>query len=688
MDLSGLNPEQRRAVEHDTGPILVLAGAGSGKTRVITMRIARMVLEGVRPESILGVTFTNKAAAEMRERVAHLIPPDKARKVTLGTFHALGAQILRSEIGALGFDKRFHILDEGDRRRVMRQVLKELNLAENGEARVLQIVSKAKSARLPPAQLPEARYNPEMPRAQRVYDLYNQALRNLNAVDFDDLLLLPTQIFEQFPEVREKYRHRYRYVLVDEYQDTNPIQMVFLQQLVAPPHFNLMAVGDDDQSIYRFRGAVADNILKFGEAFENGATLVALEQNYRSSSTILALANALISLNKVRHDKTLWSDLGAGQPVELKELGDEWEEADWIARDIRATAHAKEISYDRFAILYRSNTQTPSIEESLRKLEIPYRVLGGQSVFDKKEIKDVAAYFQLVLNPRDDLALRRIVNFPTRGVGIKTLTALDQQARDRDVRLAEVVREAAFGVGDVAAKANMIERAKVALREMFTSLDKARAALTGGGSGVKPEALTEVLEELVTDLGLERAIKASERNPNVAMIRWRNVEDMFERVGRGKNAETAWGALEDFVQLVALESSAIANESEDDVRNHVTLTTIHSSKGLEFPHVYLCGMSDDLMPHKKSVAESGGLAEERRLAYVGITRAKERLVMTWSRITVYRQDRIRRGRSPFLEDLPEGLWVERVNDGPTEYELEQEAKNVDRFAAMKALFAK
>ena len=678
MDLSSLNPPQREAVAHNHGPVLVLAGAGSGKTRVITTRIARLIGSGVRPENILGVTFTNKAAAEMRERVAALIGEEVAKRVNLGTFHALGARILRAESEKLGFDRRFHILDDGDRRRVMRGVLKELGLVDRGEQQLLSIISRAKGARTTPAQLPDARFNPEMPRAQRAFDQYNQALRNLNAVDFDDLLLLPTKLFEDFPDVREKYRQRFRYVLVDEYQDTNPIQMKLLEQLVGPPHYNLMAVGDDDQSIYRFRGAVADNILKFAEQF-HGAKVIALEQNYRSKSSILNLANAVISLNAARHPKTLWSDLGEGYPVQVVELPDEFAEADFIVQKIRELKETLECPYERFAVLYRSNSQTASLEESLRKFDVPYRILGGQSVFDKKEVKDLVAYAQLVLNPRDDLALRRVINFPTRGIGTTSLAQMDQTARSSGRRLADVVHDVARN----GAASPLSERAKAALGEFYDALDRARGRLRTAG----PTDVSEILRGLAADIRLEAAVRASEKNPNVGHYRWKAVEDTVNRLTHFTRGDTGWATLEEWVQLVALETSAASKESEEELRHKVTLSTMHSSKGLEFPVVFLCGASDDLLPHAKSIEEARAAAEaeERRLCYVGITRAKERLFITWARIAHVRNERFRRQRTRFLEDLPKGLWVESASDEPSDYEKKLDERNAQGFAGLRAL---
>ncbi|MCB9506492.1 MAG: UvrD-helicase domain-containing protein [Myxococcales bacterium] len=652
----------------------MLAGAGSGKTRVITTRIAYLISRGVAPENILGVTFTNKAAAEMRERVGHVVPRDVAKRVNLGTFHALGVRLLRAEIGHLGFDPRFTILDEADKRRVMRDVLKELRLgADRSEQRVLAIVSKAKNARTSPARLPEAKYNPEMPRAQKVFDLYNRQLRNLNAVDFDDLLLLPTRIFDERPDVRDAYRERFRYVLVDEYQDTNPIQMHLLSQLVGPP-YNLMAVGDDDQSIYGFRGAVADNILRFGDHYP-GTTVVALEQNYRSVGAVLDLANAVIAKNTARHPKRLWSQYDSGEPVRLVEYDDEHAEAEGIAELIVRTARDEGRAYDAFAILYRSNGQAASLEEALRQQSVPYRMLGGQSLFDRKEIKDTLAYLRLLLNSRDELSLRRVINFPPRGVGVMTLSRLDERAKEQGRRFGDVVFEALDEPGAIEPKA--VDK----VRELFRLLDTARTRLrTAPGHD-----LSEIARDLVKGLRLEEAVRSAEKNPNIARIRWQGVEELLDRLDTFAASRSAWAALDDYVQIVTLDTSNTGRERDEEGEPRVTLATMHSSKGLEFPIVYLCGLNDGVLPHENALDEgSSGVAEERRLFYVGVTRARERLTLTRYRLREVRGSRERCPQSRFLEDIPPGLLD--LSDAPAVASAEeQRATNAMNFARMRAL---
>lgn len=649
IDLDRLNSEQRRAVEHDTGPILVLAGAGSGKTRVITTRIAYLVQKGVRPENLLGVTFTNKAAAEMRERVAHLIRDDASTKVTLGTFHSLGAQILRRDIHRIGYHKQFTILDEADKRRLLRDILKEVGLAPKSATarRVLSIISKAKNAMTTPARLDEARYNPEMPRAQRLYSAYQEALVALNAVDFDDLLLLPVRLFREHPDVRERYRQRFRYTLVDEFQDTNPIQLALLQELVGPPH-SIMAVGDDDQSIYAFRGAVADNILHFGRFFPNPVT-VALEQNYRSVGAILDAANAVIAHNAKRHPKQLWSALGDGRKVLFAELDTDVAEADWIARRVQLQAQREQRPYDEFAILYRSNGQASTIEEALRQYDIDYRLLGGQSVFDRREVKDALAYFRLLVNPRDEMAIRRVINTPNRGVGTTTLAKWDKVARAEERRLADVLREATEA-GEVGGKA------EAGLRELFDALDTAKKGLRA----TSVEGLPGVLRKLLERVRYEQWLQKNEASAAIADVRWRIVNDMIQRVAE-QPGESAFAVLDEYVQKVTLNTNP--SEGADAHVGKVVLSTLHSSKGLEFPVVYMVGMNEGTLPHENALKDGRGAeAEERRLCYVGMTRAKQSLVLCRGRNVIVREMREPRERSRFIDEIPLELLRFRSKD--------------------------
>ena len=663
IDLSTLNPPQRAAVTHRDGPLLVLAGAGSGKTRVITFRIAHLVDNGVPPGNILAVSFTNKAANEMRERVAGVLGPERARRVHLSTFHALGAQILREQIERTGFKRPFSIVDEGERRRIIRQVLKELRLdgTKAGAANLLNLISRAKNHMCSPAGLREARFNPEIPRAERVYRLYNDALRNLNAMDFDDLLLHPTQLLFEHADLREAYRRRYRFIMVDEYQDTNPLQLKMLEQLVCPTDRNLVVVGDDDQSIYGFRGAASDTILRFDKTFP-GARVVTLEQNYRSVGTVLAAANAVIANNSARREKTLWSELGDGRTIRAVSVETPADEADFVAGWIGKQADLERRPWSDFAILYRANPQAGDHEDALRRRHIPYRVVGGQSVFDNKEVRDLVAYLRLVMNPLDELALRRIINVPTRGIGTTTLTRLVETAAEQQRPLWTVLL-------DQARSGDLRERVAAAVLDLADAITEARNALEGQDiSRLEPALL-----HLIDRIGLERAVHAAEANPNVARARWRVVERLLNGLSRLRGAD-AMAALERWVTDISLEAPS-TDEDEDDHRNKVTLLTIHASKGLEFPVVFMVGMNDDFLPHWRAKEEPGGIEEERRLCYVGMTRAQQRLVLTHSRSVLTSKERRRLKPSPFLGEIPETLIETRIlRRNPDAEEREQKAR--------------
>lgn len=670
IDLSTLNAPQREAVTHLDGPMLVLAGAGSGKTRVITTRIGWLLSQGVRAENVLAVSFTNKAAGEMRERVAAMLGVHAARQVHLSTFHALGAAMLREDIDALGYQRPFVILDESDRFRTVRDILRELRLGGTGrtEARVLGIISRAKNAMCTPATLPEARFNPEMPRAQRVFDLYQQALRNLNAVDFDDLLLLPVRLLRERPDLREKYRQRFRYLMVDEYQDTNTIQLALLEELVRRERANLVVVGDDDQSIYAFRGAVAGTILAFDQRFP-GARVVTLDQNYRSVGSILRAANAVIGHNDQRREKNLWSALGAGDPIPCLAFPTEADEAEWIVDRIRRVAVRDGRRWRDFAVLYRVNPQARILEEALRAQRVPYRIIGGQSLFDRKEVRDLLAWLRLLLNPRDELSLRRIVNVPPRGIGTRSLAAIDQHARDHDLPLLDAMRATLVD-------GSLSEPAREGVAQVLRALDDARSALRSAPA----EELSAIVERFLTAVSLEKAILQGERNPKIARVRWQIVQDLIEDIERA-TGDTARARLDTFVASVSLDPRP-SSEDEDD-QDCVTLLTIHSSKGLEFPVVFLCGLSEGLLPHQRAIDEHA-VPEERRLCYVGMTRAQERLVLTRARFTRRRNERIPQKPSRFLDEIPAELRIDRTIAHATESETEKHARADRGFAAILA----
>ncbi|MBU6159523.1 MAG: UvrD-helicase domain-containing protein [Myxococcales bacterium] len=674
VDLSTLNPPQREAASYLDGPALVLAGAGSGKTRVITHRIAWLIAQGVRPENILGVTFTNKAAREMRERVGHLLEPGAARKVNLHTFHALGAEILRHDIDRAGYRKPFSIVDDSDQFRVLKGVLAELNLGGTGanEGDMLALFSKAKNNYCTPAQLPEARFNPEVRRADRIFHLYNAQLRNLGAVDFDDLLLLPTRLLEEHSDLQTRYRLKYRYIMVDEYQDTNPLQLRMLQQLVGPPHYNLMVVGDDDQSIYAFRGAVSDYILRFEEFFP-GTKVIALEQNYRSVGSILDAANAVISKNTVRRAKTLWSTLGSGKPVESIRFESDVTEADYIARRILGEAAHQNRPFHDFAILFRVNPQARVMEEALKHHRVPYRLVGGTSLFDRKEVRDVTAYLSLLVNPADELALRRIINYPTRGIGTTTQEQLNRRAHEENLSLAAVVE-------DVVQAKSVSGKAAEGLRSLHELLTRYRDRLRG----TPPDGLVALLTDYIADIGIAAAIRAHETNANIARVRWSIVEETIRGAGRMEFGDTARKRLEDYVERISLDPAS-ATDDPDEQKNRVTLMTLHSSKGLEFPIVFMIGMNEGGLPHSRALEEKNGIPEERRLCYVGMTRAREHLILTRPRTAIKRNERLALKPSRFLTEIPKHLLQSFVSKETEAEDRRQNEINAEGFAALRAL---
>jgi DNA helicase-2/ATP-dependent DNA helicase PcrA len=618
QDSATLNAPQREAVEHGAGPLLVLAGAGSGKTRVITHRVARLIDRGTLPQRILALSFTNKAAGEMRERAARLCGPG-ARKVWMGTFHALGLLLLKEAERR----RAFTVYDTADQLGVVREVLRHLKW-ENRRwepKAILFRISRWKNARLGPANVlaqPERLRDEYDDAAAQVFPRYEEALRLAAAWDFDDLLCEPVR--RALPEWQERWDH----VLVDEYQDTNAVQLQFVRHL-AERHGNVCVVGDDDQSIYGWRGAQAQNILAFGRHFP-GARIVKLEENYRSRPQILAAANAVIRNNSRRHDKTLWTRRSPGPPLRQVVLDDPEAEARFVATEIQALgARPGEV-----AVLYRSNLQARPFEDALREAGLPYQVVGGQEFYERKEVKDVLAYLRLALSPRDEISLRRIVNYPARGIGPATLA-----------------RAAAEGAP------TLFEGLRPHAPEFCGLIDRLREGLATGD----PAAAAE---QLVAELRLYEDLHDAAASATAAQRRIGNVKDLIAGLAGRKD-------LRQYLALLSLR------QQEDDSREQgsdaVTLTTLHGAKGLEFPVVFLVGLEEELLPHARTLnpiatdvlgEEAADLDEERRLLYVGITRARERLYLSRART------RIKRGRaaavtpSRFLAEIPEDL-VETEN---------------------------
>jgi ATP-dependent DNA helicase UvrD/PcrA len=628
--LADLNPAQREAVLTTEGPLLVVAGAGSGKTRVLTYRVAHLINAcGVKPNEILAITFTNKAAGEMRERLEDLLGP-VARSIWILTFHAACGRILRREAQRLGYRSNFTIYDQADQVRLTKACLEEL---ERDPKRFVPRgihaqISAAKNQLVTPQEYASRVASFYDQTVAEVYDLYQRRLFASNAVDFDDLLMLTVQVLESFPEARERWQKAFRYILVDEYQDTNHAQYRLLR-LLAEKHRNVCAVGDPDQSIYAFRGADIRNILEFERDFGETRS-IALEQNYRSTNTILASANAVISHNRERKPKNLWSDLGEGEPVRALEVEDEHAEARFVAAEI-ALLGEEGLNGSEIAVFYRTNAQSRVLEDVLVRQGVGYQVIGGPRFYERAEVKDVVAYLQAIDNPYDAVSLQRIANRPRRGIGDASLARLQAYADAQGLSLWE-----ALGHAEEAGIAAAPLRAVQQLQSLLQSLQAGALELE------VPEVIERVLERsgYVDALRAERTIEAQGR-----------MENLQELVGVAHEyqANASEPSLSGFLQEISLYSDQDAIRGEQSL---VTLMTLHNAKGLEFRAVFMIGMEEGIFPHARSIEEQG-LEEERRLAYVGMTRAQERLVLTHASARSLWGSRSYNLPSRFLDELPE-----------------------------------
>jgi DNA helicase-2/ATP-dependent DNA helicase PcrA len=675
--LEGLNPEQREAVQATEGPLLVLAGAGSGKTRVLTNRVAWLIgVCGIAPEAILAVTFTNKAAGEMRERVVKLLGPD-AEGVWLSTFHSSCVRILRREIGHLGRSRGFVIYDEDDTLAVVREALRRHGRDPKEEARALRWrIDQWKNAGLLPAAAAERAADLESEEAAEVYATYQRLLAEANALDFGDLLLLTVELFERYPEVLRHYQERWQYVLVDEYQDTNRVQYRLVNQL-AGGHRNLCVVGDPDQSIYRWRGADVRNILDFERDFPD-AKVVKLERNYRSTQRILSGAGAVVENNPGRPSKRMVTDRGEGERIAVYAARDDRDEAQFVVRGILEAVREGGRSWGQCAVFYRTNAQSRPIEEELLKYDVPYVVVGGVRFYERAEVKDALAYLRLLVNPADAAALRRIVNRPTRGIGKTTLERAEALAQERGLSLLEGLR--AFAADEAG-------RAGTAVRGFLALLDALAGEVLASGPA---DAIACVLERS----GYLRALEA-EATPE-AQTRLENLRELLlgaedfaaanaesaqartggERSERFASAQRAEGersielrsALEQFLDQVALVSDLDSAELRHD---RVSLMTVHSAKGLEFPVVHVVGLEEGVFPHQASSHDPRALEEERRLCYVAMTRAMERLTLCWAHERRRYGSRSFGTPSRFLREIPSGL-VERL--GAPSYDARDEGR--------------
>ncbi len=634
--MSGLNPRQLEAVHYLDGPLLVLAGAGSGKTRVITRKIAHLIGKaGVEPQHITAVTFTNKAAREMRERVGGLLKEQNTRGLNISTFHSLGLNILRKEQKALGFKPGFSILDDQDTDNLMKELLRRDHGDDAAVNAARWQISDWKNAMLTPEQAMAVAEDDLATRAALLYSAYQRSLKAYNAVDFDDLILLPVLLFRDHPEVLERWQNRIRYLLVDEYQDTNNCQYELVKQLVGVRQA-LTVVGDDDQSIYAWRGARPENLSRLQDDFPR-LKLIKLEQNYRSSGRILKAANQLIANNPHVFEKRLWSELGPGDPLRMISCRNEEQEAERVVSEILHQRIKNGSSHGDFAILYRGNHQARQFETALRQHDIPYFLSGGTSFFARTEIKDVMAYLRLMANPDDDTAFLRIINTPRREIGATTLEKLGTYATERHVGLLTACDELGL---EQSLNGRPLER----LREFA-------AWIWGFCRRAENDHPVETVRQLLTDIGYEDWLYEKASSQTIAEYRWENVLSLVQWIERLHQGDMAGESLTQMIAHLSLQD-ILERQDEEEGGEKVHLMTLHAAKGLEFPHVFLVGMEEELLPHRSSIEEDN-IEEERRLAYVGITRAQRSLTMTCAIKRKRFGEMVSCEPSRFLNELPE-----------------------------------
>lgn len=706
LSLNRLNSRQREAVLHGEGPLLILAGAGSGKTSTMTYRIAHLIAERKVPgTAILGLSFTNKAARELRDRVRAMLATagvtSAGQGVTITTFHSLCVRLLRRDAVKLGFQPGFSIADESDQQDILKDVFRRVNIDDRKfDLDVVRFqIGQAKSQLLSPEAAAawffddRRKLSPAYAEAcAAAFPQYQDQLRALNAMDFDDLLYLGVRLLRDADAVRAHYNERFRHILVDEYQDTNPTQFELLR-LLTQKRQNLCVVGDDDQSIYSWRGADSAHILEFAHQFA-GARTITLDQNYRSTAKILDAANRVISQNAKRHPKQLWSDKGEGHLLTEIITEDDRAEAEVVATEIETRSREQNRPWGHFAVLYRSNAQSRTFEEALRRHRIPYKIVGGMSFLDRKEVKDTLSYWRVIANARDDASLRRIVNWPARGIGRTTIEAVGNAAFARGQPFFEAMGDPALPTGKTAA-------AIAGFRQLITGLQAELAATPATAAG-----LAEWARASLTKVGIKRGLEEECRDdPALLARRLENVEELVHSIGQLEIDAAEWDRpptpaelLQDFLQRMTLdvqerEESEEKNEKDDPV-HQVTLLTLHGAKGLEFPIVFMVGMEEGFLPHRRTIEEALDYSEERRLCYVGITRAKEKLFLTRARHRIRYGKPVPRTRSRFIEEIPkELLETEDRSHGPdasdsAEAREKHETAVKNHLAGIKALLAR
>lgn len=666
--MSRLNPRQQEAVNYVGGPMLVLAGAGSGKTSVITRKIAYLIQQcGIRAQYIVAVTFTNKAAREMKERVSSLLRGGEGRGLTVSTFHNLGLNIIRKEYAKLGYKPGFSIFDEGDIKSLLTDIMQKEYAGDDGVDEIKNYIGSWKNDLVTPEEALANARNPKEQTAAIVYTHYQRTLKAYNAVDFDDLIMQPVKLFQDHPEVLEKWRNRVRYMLVDEYQDTNASQYLLVKLLVQErAHFTV--VGDDDQSIYAWRGARPENLMQLKEDFPS-LKVVMLEQNYRSTSRILKCANVLISNNPHAFEKQLWSEMGHGDPIRVIRCRNEDAEAERVAMEI-LTLHLKTgRPYSDFAILYRGNYQAKLIELKLQHHQIPYRLSGGTSFFGRQEVKDLMSYFRLLVNPDDDNAFLRVINVPRREIGSTTLEKLGNYATARKISMYAACDE--IGLGEVldsrfADRLSRFKRYMDNLRQQCAQNDPIAA-----------------LRSMVMDIDYETWVRSQTSSDKAADFRMGNVWFLIDALKNTlERDEEGEMTIEEAIAKLVLRDMLERQQEEEEGAEGVQMMTLHASKGLEFPYVFILGMEEEILPHRSSI-EADTIEEERRLAYVGITRARQNLALTFAAKRKQYGEIIECMPSRFLDELPqEDLEWEGQEDAPVEVKA---ARGNDALAAMRAM---
>lgn len=670
-----LNEQQSEAVLHTEGPLLILAGAGSGKTRVLTHRIAYLIEEkGVNPWNILAITFTNKAAGEMRERVDQLVGFG-SESIWVSTFHSTCVRILRRHIDLLGYDTNFTIYDADDQKTLMKDVCKLLNIDTKvyKERSLLNAISHAKDELVTPEEfLLQAGGDFSQKKIAEVYAEYEKQLRANNALDFDDLLVKTVQLFQTQKDVLEYYQERFRYIMVDEYQDTNTVQFELIR-LLASKYRNLCVVGDDDQSIYKFRGANIKNILNFEQVFED-AKVIKLEQNYRSTGNILNAANTVIRNNMGRKDKTLWTDKGEGEKISLRQFDSAYDEAEYIVDEIRKNVAKGDVTYHDHAILYRTNAQSRMFEEKFVTANIPYKIVGGVNFYARREIKDLLAYLKTVDNGKDDLAVRRIINVPKRGIGLTSTNRVQEYASRHEIGFYDALCGVDL-IPDIGRGASKLE-SFVALIEHFKT-------------DAKDLSLSDLMQEIIEETGYVESLRADEGEEADARIE--NIDELLSKIAAYEETceeQNEPATLSGFLEEVALVADI---DSLDEDSDYVILMTLHSAKGLEFPHVYLAGMEDGIFPSYMTVTadDPEEMEEERRLCYVGITRAEEELTLTCARRRMIRGETQYNKMSRFIKEIPRellstGAVFEKEKDEPVKQAAYLQARQAFRKQAFTA----